>query len=440
MKNRKEKIVYLSVSADLIHQGHLNILDLASKKGYVVVGLLTDEAISSFKAPPLLSFEQRKTMLENIKLIDKVIPQSTLDYTDNLREIKPDIVIHGDDWKEGPQKNTRKLVIEVLKEWGGELIEPEYTKGISSTLIKEAIEDNQARGSFGITPLNRLKALNKLIANNGLVRVLEAHNGLTGLIVEKTKVGNKQFDAIWVSSLTDSTAKGKPDTELINFESRFTTVEQIIEVTTKPIIVDADSGGLAEHFKFHVRTLERLGVSAVIIEDKTGSKRNSLFGNEVLQVQDSIENFCEKIRIGKSATVTKDFMIIARIESLILGNGVQDALERAQAYISSGADAIMIHCKDKEPNQLFSFCQEYMQLDHRVPLIAVPSSYPQVDEEQLEKIGINIVIYANHLLRSAYPAMVKAAESILSEGSCELASRKYCMPVSEIIRLIPEDY
>ena len=434
------KKVYVGMSADILHQGHLNILSIAKKKGQVIVGLLTDEAISSYKSPPLLSYNQRKEMLHNLKLVDEIIPQKTLDYAANLQIIKPDFVVHGDDWKQGRQKETRQRVIDVLDEWGGKLIEPEYTPGVSSTLIKEAIENNSRIESTGITPMQRLRSLKKLIEDNNLVRVLEAHNGLTGLIVEKAKVDDKVFDAIWVSSLTDSTAKGKPDTELVNFESRFATIEQIIEVTTKPIIVDADTGGLTEHFKFHVRTMERLGVSAVIIEDKTGLKRNSLFGNEVAQTQDSIENFSEKIRVGKSAAITKDFMIIARIESLILGKGVEDAINRAKSYISSGADGVMIHCKDKDPKELFEFCNLFKDFNHKVPLVAVPSSYPQIREEELEAANIKIVIYANHLLRSAYPSMIKTAESILQNTSSEEASKSFCMPISEILRLIPEDY
>jgi phosphoenolpyruvate phosphomutase len=434
------KKVYVGMSADILHKGHLNILTLAKEKGRVIVGLLTDEAISKYKNPPVLSYSERKEMLSSIILVDEIIEQQTLDYVSNLRKVKPDFVVHGNDWKEGAQKETRRRVIEALSEWGGELIEPEYTPGISSTLIKEAIEDSYRVGSKGTTPTRRLRQLKRLISNKDIVRVLEAHNGLTGLIVEKTKSGNEEFDAIWVSSLTDSTAKGKPDTELVNFESRFNTIEQIIEVTTKPIIVDADTGGLTEHFKYHVKTLERLGVSAVIIEDKIGPKRNSLFGNEVPQQQSDIDEFCEKIRAGKSATVTKDFMIIARIESLILEKGVDDAISRAKSYISSGADGIMIHCKDKDPHELFSFCDRYKDFEKKVPLVAVPSSYPQITEKELHDIGINIVIYANHLLRSAYPAMVNVAKSILNNGSSEDASKNHCMSVSEILRLIPEDY
>ena len=434
------KKVYVGMSADILHQGHLNILSIAKEKGYVIVGLLTDEAISSYKNPPLLSYSEREKMLKNLKLVDEIIPQKTLDYVANLDQIKPNYVVHGDDWKTGNQKETRSKVIDALNNWGGELIEPKYTPGISSTLIKEAIQDNSRIETRGITPTRRLSSLKKLLSEKDIVRALEAHNGLTGLIVEKTKKSGRQFNAIWISSLTDSTAKGKPDTELVNFESRFSTIEQILEVTTKPLIVDADTGGLTEHFRYHVRTLERLGISAVIVEDKKGAKRNSLFGNDVPQIQENIDVFCQKIKSAKEATITKDFMIIARIESLIMDKGVDHAIQRARAYVSSGADGIMIHSKDKNPKDLFNFCKEYNNFPNKVPLVVVPSAYPQITEQKLIENGVDIVIYANHLIRSAYPSMTKTAESILENQSAEVASKKYCMSIPEIIKLIPEDY
>tara|TARA_B100001142_G_scaffold330015_1_gene395647 strand:- start:2343 stop:3668 length:1326 start_codon:yes stop_codon:yes gene_type:complete len=440
LKKSEQKTVYVGMSADILHQGHMNILSIAKDKGYVVVGLLTDEAISSYKNTPLLSYLEREKMLKNIKLVDEIIPQSTLDYVDNLNKIQPNYVVHGDDWKTGTQKETRSRVIHALKKWGGELIEPEYTPGISSTLIKEAIKDNSKIETRGITTTRRLSSLKKLLSEKDIVRALEAHNGLTGLIVEKTKKSDREFNAIWISSLTDSTAKGKPDTELVNFESRFSTIEQILEVTTKPLIVDADTGGLTEHFRYHVRTLERLGVSAVIIEDKKGAKRNSLFGSDVSQMQESTEIFCQKIKAAKEATISKDFMIIARIESLIMDKGVNHAIERAKAYVSSGADGIMIHSKDRDTKDLFIFCEEYSNFTNKVPLVVVPSAYPQITEQELIENGIDIVIYANHLIRSAYPSMTKTAELILENQSAEFASKKYCMSISEIIKLIPEDY
>jgi phosphoenolpyruvate phosphomutase len=361
-----------------------------------------------------------------------------LDYVSNLQKIKPDYVVHGNDWKSGIQKKTRQRVIDALSEWGGKLVEPEYTKGISSTDLISAVK------ARGITPGKRMETLRRLIDVKPIVRILEAHNGLTGLIVEKTNIEKDgkliEFDGIWESSLTDSASKGKPDTELVDFTSRFQSIEEILEVTTKPIIVDGDTGGKIEHFKFRVKTLERLGVSAIIIEDKVGSKRNSLFGTDVEQHQDSIENFSNKISEGKKSLVTEDFMIIARIESLILKNGMEDALARAKAYIKAGADGIMILSKEKDGKEIIEFCNQYNNFENRVPLVVVPSTYAHMTETELEKVGINVVIYANHLIRSAYPAMVSTAENILENSRSKEASKKYCMPIKEILTLIPEDY
>ena len=430
------KKVYIGMSADLIHQGHLNVIIEGCKLGNVIIGLLTDEAIASYKRLPLIAFNERKLIVENLKGVVKVIPQTSLDYVPNLKAIKPDYVVHGDDWKIGIQKKTRQRVIDTLAEWGGILIEPKYTEGISSTDLISAIK------AQGITPGNRMKTLRRLIDIKPIVRILEAHNGLTGLIVEKTSIikdGKRiEFDGIWESSLTDSTAKGKPDTELVDFSSRFSTIEEILEVTTKPIIVDGDTGGRIEHFKFRVKTLERLGVSAIIIEDKIGDKRNSLFGTTVLQEQDSIEHFSQKIHEGKRSQVTEDFMIIARVESLILQKGMKDALKRANAYIGAGADGIMIHSKEKDGKEIVEFCENFATFETKVPLIVVPSTYAHMNESDLEKLGVNVVIYANHLLRSAYPAMMDAAKSILQNSRAKEASDDYCMSIKDIISLIPE--
>jgi phosphoenolpyruvate phosphomutase / 2-hydroxyethylphosphonate cytidylyltransferase len=436
MKNKNENLVYIAMSADLIHQGHLNIIKTGSSYGKVIVGLLTDEAIASYKRLPLIEFNERKLIVENIKGVDRVIAQSTLDYTFNLKKLMPKYVVHGDDWKEGVQKKIRLAVIETLKSWNGELIEPKYTKGISSTDLITAIK------SKGVTPGNRMKTLRRLIKSKSIVKILEAHNGLTGLIVEKTEIeinGEKiSFDGIWESSLTDSTAKGKPDTELVDFSSRFSTIEEILEVTTKPIIVDGDTGGKVEHFKFRVKTLERLGVSAIIIEDKIGSKRNSLFGTSVSQKQDSIENFCLKIKEGKKSQITDEFMIIARVESLILKQGMKDALNRAKAYVNAGADGIMIHSKEKDGIEIENFCSKFRKFRQDIPLVVVPSTYSHMTEDQLKNLGVNVVIYANHLVRSAYPSMVNTAKSILKNHRAKEASEKYCMSIKEIINLIPE--
>jgi len=430
-----DKKVYVGLSADLIHPGHLNIISEARKLGYVIVGMLTDSAIASYKRLPFLNYEQRKIIVENLKGVSEVVPQRTLDYTDNLRKYKPDFVVHGDDWKTGIQKQTREKVLEVLREWGGKLKEVPYTKGISSTKLNENIKE------IGTTPEIRMKRLRRLIDVKPIVKVIEAHNGLTGLIVENTVVEingiKREFDAMWSSSLIDSTSKGKPDIEAVDITTRLHDLNDILEVTTKPIIYDGDTGGKPEHFVFTVRTLERLGISAIIIEDKVGLKKNSLFGTEVKQTQDSIENFCHKILMGKQAQVTDDFMIIARIESLILKNGLDDALRRARAYIDSGADGIMIHSKEKTPNEIMEFCKEYKKFDLKVPLVAVPTTYNQIYEDELIEAGVNVVIYANHLLRSAYPAMMEVAKSILINGRSFEVNKK-CLPIKEILTLIPE--
>jgi len=433
-KGTEEKIVYVGMSADLIHHGHINIITTAKKLGKVVVGLLTDEAIASYKRVPLLTFEQRKQVIESFEGVYKVIPQKTLDYVENLRLVKPDYVVHGDDWKTGIQREARERVLEVLKEWGGELVEPQYTPGISSTQLISHSEDR------GVSPSQRIRLLRRMFELKPLVRILEAHNGLTGLIVENTKITEDgktlEFDGMWESSLTDSTSKGKPDTSAIDITSRLQTIEQILEVTSKPIIVDGDSGGLPEHFVFTVKTLERLGVSAVVIEDKVGVKRNSLFGKDVDQTQDSIENFSEKINKGKKAQVNSDFMIIARIESLILGKGLEDALKRAKAYIEAGADGILIHSKEETPTEIFEFSKEYKKFEYRVPLIVVPSTFNSVREDELIEMGINMVIYANQLIRSAYPAMVNTAELILKSGRA-LEADELCLSIEDTIKLIP---
>jgi len=422
------KLVYVGMSADLIHPGHMNILREASKYGKVTVGLLTDKAIASYKRLPALTYLQRYEVIENIKFVNEIVPQDSLDYTTNLKTLKPSYVVHGDDWKEGVQSTIRDKVIETLAEWGGKVIDVPYTKGISSTQLHESIKE------IGTTPEIRKKKLRRLIDCKDIVRVLEAHNGITGLIVENVKENNKEFDAIWMSSLTDSTAKGKPDIELVD---RYNTVNEVLEVTTKPLIVDGDTGGKIEHFCFTVKTLERLGVSAIIIEDKVGLKKNSLFGTDVPQTQDTIENFSNKIKAGKKSQVDTSFMIIARIESLILKTGMVDALNRAKAYIESGVDGIMIHSKEKTPDEILYFLDCYTKFEKKVPIVVVPSTYCKIKESELKKAGANIVIYANHLMRSAYPAMVKTAIGILKDESSENVSNEYCMPIKEILELIP---
>jgi phosphoenolpyruvate phosphomutase len=429
-----KKQVYVGMSADLVHPGHLNIIKKAAELGEVTIGLLTDAAIASYKRLPYMTYELRKEVMENIKGVSRVVPQTTLDYVPNLEQYKPDYVVHGDDWREGVQQKTRQRVIDTLAKWGGELVEVLYTSGISSTQLHKAMKE------IGTTPDIRRKALRRLLDSKDIVRIMEFHSGLTGLLIESLSVdsgeGPKFFDGLWGSSLTDSTAKGKPDIEAVDITSRVRTLNDVLEVTTKPIIFDGDTGGKTEHFIYTVKTLERLGVSAVIIEDKTGLKKNSLFGTDVEQSQDDIGSFCHKINEGKKAQATDEFMIIARIESLILGKGIDDAINRARAYIDAGADGIMIHSRSKIPDEVFEFCKIYNAFENRKPLVAVPTSYNKTTEDELAAHGINVVIYANQLIRSAYPAMVNTARSIL-ENSRSYEADNQMMSINEILELIP---
>lgn len=428
------KTVYLGMIADIMHSGLINIINEGAKYGDVIIGLFTDKAIATHKRLPVLTYDQRKEVVENINGVSKVVPQDEWSYVSNLKKIKPDYIIHGDDWKEGANKKIRQEVFKVMEELGGEVIEIPYTQGINSSKLAKEIE------GFGTTPEVRMKRLRRLIDAKPIVRILESHCGLTGLIAEKISVevdGKiRQFDGMWSSSLTDSTSKGKPDIEAVDLTTRLHDLNDTLEVTTKPVIFDCDTGGKTEHFVFTVRTLERLGIGAVIIEDKIGLKQNSLFGTDAVQKQDTIEGFSEKISAGKSSQVTEVFMIIARIESLIAGKGVNDALKRAFAYVKAGADGIMIHSKNHDGMDVKEFCERFRKEDKETPIVVVPTTYNQFTETELASWGVNIVIYANHMLRSAYPAMVKCAKSIL-ENERSYESNELCMPVKEILTLIP---
>lgn len=429
------KKIYTCFCTDVIHEGHLNILKRAKEYGEVIVGVLADEAMVKYNRFPTISLEDRIEIVKNTGLADRVIVQNTIMYDEVIAKEKPDYVIHGDNWKEGPENAIRQNVLKNLSEYGGELIEAPYTYNREVKKIDDRIKEKLAMPEF------RRKRLRQLIAIRPIVKTLEVHSGLTGLIAEKTVVEHQgeldQFDAMWISSLCDSTAKGKPDIELVDMSSRIRTIDDVMDVTTKPIILDGDTGGLIEHFVYNVRTLERMGVSAVIIEDKTGLKKNSLFGTEVEQTQDSIENFCAKISAGKEALRTDDFMIIARIESLILEQGMEDALTRAKAYVEAGADGIMIHSRKKTPDEIVEFCRQFRETDQKTPIVVVPTSFSSITEEELAKAGVNIVIYANQLTRSAFPAMQKTAETILKNHR-SLEADEALMSFKDIIRLIDE--
>ncbi len=430
----KKHKVYVGMSADVIHPGHMNILKIASTYGDVVVGLLTDQAISSYKKIPLMNYEERYSVVECIKYVSEVMKQDTLDYTKNLEKLKPKYVVHGDDWTTGIQKNTRNKVIESLKKWDGELIEVPYTKGVSSSELKNVLTKK-------ITTEERRASLRSAINKKDTLIFLDIHNALSALVVENTKVQidgkEMEYDGMWASSLTDSTAKGKPDIEAVDTTSRLNTLNEVMEVTSKPVIYDGDTGGKPEHFIYTVQSLERLGVSSVVIEDKKGLKKNSLFGTEVNQEQDSIESFCEKIKVGNEAKKTDDFLIFARIESLILDNGLNDALLRAEKYAEAGAGGILIHSKNESEKEVFDFINQFKN-DYSLPIVLVPTTYNHVKLERFKEMGVDVVIYANHLLRSAYPAMLKTAELILTNGRTHEIEDNL-MSVKEVINFIPSE-
>ena len=432
---KKNDLVYVGLSADILHEGHINILKIASSYGDVVVGLLTDQAIASYKKIPYLNFKQRKVVLENLRYVKKVIPQKTLDYVHNLNIVRPNYVVHGDDWKKGIQKKTRDRALKALKKWSGKLIEPKYTKNISSTIIKNKISE-------ALSPENRVSRLKRLIYSKDIVRILESHNSLTGLIIENISVIKKskkiEFDGMWSSSLTDSATKGKPDNSSVDFSTRLSSLNNMMEVTSKLLVFDADNGGQLEHLPFLVRSLERLGASAIIMEDKIGLKKNSLFKNQSDTKQDKPELFARKIKQICKSRKNNDFMVIARIESFIVGKGLKDALKRAEIYSKAGADAILIHSKEKTPAEIFSFAREFKKSKNFIPLVSVPSTYSKVYEKDLIRNGFKLVIYANQLLRAAYPAMQFTARKIL-ENSRTFEIEKKIIPIKEIINLIKND-
>ncbi|MAJ86251.1 MAG: phosphoenolpyruvate mutase [Candidatus Pelagibacter sp.] len=425
-----KKKVYVCLAADILHEGHVNILKKASKHGDVTVGLMTDNAIGKYKKIPFLNYHQREVVVKNLSMVKKVIPQYTMDFRPNLRLLKPDYVVHGDIWKPALKK-LRKEVVEQLKKWSGKLIEYPYTKNISSSSIKENIINSP------LFNVSRVSMLKRLLSVKGFVRIIEAHSPLAGLIIENTKYkknkNDKEYDGMWSSSLTESLMRGKPDNQSVELSTRITALNELLDITTKPIIFDADNGGRIEHLSYRINTLERQGVSAIVIEDKIGLKKNSLFKNQKNAQQDSIKNFCKKLKVAAKSKNSKDFFIVARIESFILGKGLQDALKRAKAYSNSGADAILIHSKENNPKEIFKFSKIYKKFNNHKHLIAVPSSYSKTLEKDLIKNGFNIVIYANHMLRASYLSMKKLALDIL-KNSRSFESEKKISKISDLLK------
>jgi len=434
---KKLKQVYIGLSANILHHGHINLVSSASKFGDLTVGLLTDKAILEKKGLPVLSWVQRKKIIENIKGVKKVIAQNEWDYSKNLLKLKPDIMVHGDDWKNSKSYdyNLRPKIIKILKKLGAKLIEISHTKNISSSYVYNKMRVDMTN------PITRKNLLRRILENKNFCRILETHSPLSALIAESAKKVEAngevtEFDGFWSSSLTDSTLKGKPDIEILELNQRLASINDILDVTSKPLIIDADTGGKPEHFEINIKTMERIGISALIIEDKKGLKKNSLLGNKVKQEQESIKDFSNKIKLGKKACVSKDLMVIARIESLILNKGLVDAERRADAYLDAGSDAIMIHSKDSNPKEIFKFSNKFKKQYKDIPLVVVPTSFYKVKESQLIDNGFNMVIYANHLLRASYPAMQLVANSIL-KNKRTFEIEKKLLSIKEILKLIP---
>ena len=431
----KKKIVYVPLAVDILHKGHINIIKIAKNYGRVIVGLLTDKAIVKYKELTILNFEERKNLVKNLKYIDQVVAQDNYDYEEILNRIKPNYFVHGDDWKFDNRKIVRKKVIKILKKWNGRLIEPKYTKDVSSSIIKNKILELSSTS-------NRVSRLKRLMDSKDITRILESHNALTGLIIENIKINNNnknlEFDGMWSSSLTDSATKGLPDNSSLSFSARISSLNDMMDVTTKPVVFDADNGGQIEHLPFLIRSLERSGASAIIMEDKIGLKKNSLFKNQAGTKQDKPTLFAKKIKKICNTRQSQDFMVIARIESFIVGKGLKDALHRAEIYSKAGADAILIHSKEKTPSEIFSFAREFRKSKNFIPLVSVPSTYSKVYEKDLVKNGFKLVIYANQLLRAAYPAMQNTAKTILKNKRAFEADKKI-IPIKEIINLIKND-
>lgn len=425
--------VYVPLATDVIHEGHLNIIKKANKLGQVIIGILSDKAITQYKQLPLFSEFERIQEARKLKNVNQVIVQNEWSYKKILKKIKPNYFIHGDDWKKGIQKKIRSEVIETLKKTGGKLVEVQYTKGISGYKIKKKLL------KLGISPDHRKSLLRRLINSKEIVRIIESHSALTALIVDRLSLTrNKrivEFDGLWSSSLTDSTLRGKPDNQSLDYTVRINSLSDILDVTHKPIIFDGDNGGRIEHLDYLIKNLERNGVSAIVIEDKKGLKLNSLFKNQDSSQQESIGEFCKKIKKIIRVRISKDFLVIARIESFILNRSENEALMRATKYAKAGADGILIHSKNKNPKEIIDFAKKFRKIINNIPLVAVPSTYSRTYEKELIKNGFKIIIYANQLLRSSYKSMSDTAKSILKYGRSYEAEKKISS-INELINLI----
>jgi len=300
------------------------------------------------------------------------------------------------------------------------------------------MEDGTMSLKYTIPAKERVGLLKKLIEEKGFVRLIEVHNGLSALIAQMCSVKKEEnvieYDGFWESSFTDSASKGIPDAEIVGYDSRLVTIDEILNVTSKPMIIDGDTGGSAAQFEYLVRKLGRLGVSGIIIEDKMFPKRNSL-DKDAKQILEDPEVFSQKIQRGQEVKLGEDFFIIARIESLIAGRSLNDAVSRARQYIIAGADGIMIHSKKDTPNDILSFASEYekicIELKRRPILVCVPTTYNLITDKELHDHGFNVIIHANQMLRAAHKSMKKVSEVMLRNDR-GFEAEALCSPVSEV--------
>ena len=428
------KIIYLGLTADLIHAGHINIINEALKYGQLLIGLITDQAISKEKRLPLLSYFDRKALLLNIKGVKDIVPQEDWDYSINLQKYKPDFFIHGDDWNTSEYKIIKNNCINVLSAYGGKLIEIAHTPNINSDLVVDKIRKLKNVSSL------RQNTLKRLLQSKSFIKIIEVHSPMSAMIIDNLKINNERgsnfFDGFWSSSLSDSTLFGRPDIESLDIASRLNMINNIFHATTKPLVMDIDTGGLLEHLEINIKTIEQAGVSAVVIEDKKGLKKNSLFGNEVIQHQEDVKVFQEKIKLINTIKVNDNFLCIARIESLILDKGLEDALHRASSYVDAGADMVLIHSRKKTPDEVFLFANEFKRDHPNIPLACIPTSFYTVTEGLLQDKGFNLSIYANHLIRASYKHMEKIAKSILTYQTSQYIEEDI-ESVKDILNLIP---
>ena len=423
---------YVDMVGDLFHIGHLRQIQQAQQLGYeVVVGVHSDEDVASYKRLPIMTMSERVTIVSEMPNVLKVIPSAPLRITQEfIEEHKIDMVFHGHEAEEDYLYDHMYGIPKSI----GKFTRTARTPEISTTALIERVVSRESSAAW-----SRVSTLRDLLNTRGkhrALRIMEAHNGLSGLVVEHASAGGKSFDGMWSSSLTASVSKGKPDIEVVDTTARLQLVRDTMEVTGKPMVYDGDTGGAPEILAFTVRSLEDLGVSACIIEDKTGLKQNSLFGTDAVQVLENIDMFCAKIKAAAAARSNRKFMVIARIEALIAGLGEKEALKRAKAYIVAGADAIMIHSKESTFDEVRSFLRAYAKFSIKVPVVAVPTSYFHVTEKELFDEGVSICIYANHMLRASYPSMTTVAESILHHGTAA-ACHPSLMSVKKIITLLP---